>query len=140
MQTQRPWAMSIQSTVRTAKQAVISGIFKSAPSDQVNKLARNYIVSLDIGCNNMRLVNEVDHNIKMGEATDRDKYLQWVKNWKLFYLELSELIRTYKQHKRRGEELNRLKETAQVMLNARYTAKLASWALVQKRFRRTNQT
>lgn len=147
--TNRPWAWTITSSIsrcmpreiaqpgfwaklfgKKAERPPVADL--SAHLDQVHKLARNYIASLDLGCVNMRLVPIVDNNCSTEGLDGRERYLLWVKNWKLFYKELSVLIRYYK-HDRAGNagHIDRLKETAQVMLNARYNAKLASWAVKQ---------
>ena len=134
--TQRPWFESFKSATAKAKRTDDYKI-RDAGLDQVHKLARNYIASLDIGGPNMVLVNEVDRGCKFQNATGKDKYLEWVRNWKNFYYDLSNLIRHFKKEDR--NELFRLKETAQVMLNARHVGKLASWAIVQ-RTKRLNAT
>jgi hypothetical protein len=121
--------------------------------DQIMKLCRNHIASLDLGCPNMKLVTQVDGRVNTSNMTDREKYLEWVRSWKYAYRNLSELIRLMKMARRTtnlrrlpypagtnksvhdlhldarirsGAYLERLQETAQVMLNARYNAKLAS--------------
>ena len=120
----RPWRTTIDSAFFHAAQGSRGGL------DQVHKLARNYAVSIDLGSPGVQSVNEVDHLVKIQHMTGRDRYLEWVRNWKHFYRELSKLIRHFKKANRM--ELIRLKETAQVMLNARHLGKLASWAIVQR--------
>lgn len=136
--TNRPWLQSFKGAVQKATTTnERDSMSKRNGVDQVCKLARNYIVSLDLGGSNMRVVDQVGDGIKTATMTGKEKYLEWVRNWKLFYQELSELIRYYKKEDR--TELFRLKETAQVMLNARRIGKLASWAIVQ-RTKRLNTT
>lgn len=131
VRTNRPWSSTFDHAIEAAKPT-------SRGLDQVYKLARNFIASLDTGSSpNMRLVNAIDSNVKLEGMSGKDRYLLWVKTWKHFYKRLSELIRHYKQFNR--PELLRLKETAQVMLNARHVGKLASWAIVQ-RTKRLNAT
>lgn len=128
--TNRPWFQSFKSAIVKAKDAKT----RDAGLDQVHKLARNYIASLDLGGGpNLNLVNEVDRGIKIEHMSGKERYLEWVRNWKNFYHDLSNLIRYYKKEDR--VELFRLKETAQVMLNARRVGKLASWAIVQRNLR-----
>ncbi len=121
--------------------------------EQVHKLARNFVASLDLGCPHVRHVNAER------KTEDREKYLQWVANWKVVYAETSKLIRQMKSWRKtvkfqpltaeqakvyeswnRGSNtppaqqlnqlshrhLERMQETAQVLLNARYNAKLAA--------------
>ena len=129
--TNRPWFQSFHGAVWQAKQDGNNQTVRNSGLSQVHKLARNYIASLDLGDSpNMQVVNHVDSDVRTATMTSKEKYLEWVRNWKKFYLELSELIRVYKKQDR--TELFRLKETAQVMLNARRIGKLASWAVVQK--------
>lgn len=125
---------------------------------QVYKLTRNFISSLYLGAPVPRAELEFpDGN------TPRDAYLEWVRQWKIAYANLSKLIRTMRGCRRtvrfdvkalqamlpnarqklkrpdlRVDQLRaiiesqyqlheeRLRETAQVMLNARFNAKLAS--------------
>lgn len=135
MRTNRPWTTTIVVAIEAAQKH--GG---SAYVDQVHKLARNYIASLDLGCPNLKMVDWVDNDAVNNPnaahaATDtvlltgKDRYLQWVKVWKVFYQGLSLLIRNVKKDKLRRYQLARLKETAQVMLSARHNAKLASWAI-----------
>lgn len=130
--TNRPWLRSFKSAVERAKIQDHNSI-KIGGLDQVHKLARNYIVSLDLGGPNMNLVTNIDYLTHTTGVDGKTRYLLWVENWKAFYAELSGLIRYYKKADR--DELFRLKETAQVMLNARHIGKLASWAIVQKSLR-----
>lgn len=130
--TNRPWLQSFKSAVERAKNKDHNGV-KIGGLDQVHKLARNYIVSLDLGGPNMNLVTNIDYLTHTTGVDGKTRYLLWVENWKAFYAELSGLIRYYKKADR--DELFRLKETAQVMLNARHIGKLASWAIVQKSLR-----
>ena len=125
---------------------------------QVFKLTRNFVSSLYLGSGVPRAQLEFEEG-----PTDRESYLEWVRQWKINYASLSELIRTMRmcrklvhfdkrklqdmlpnarqKHKNpqlRIDELrdiiynnycqyeNQLKEAAQVMLNARHNAKLAS--------------
>ncbi len=141
----RPFAFTIKnafsmsytrlSSVERQEQEAYPALAKTL--GQVHKLARNYVVSLDLGITpGFRMVNEVDQGVKTVGLSGKDKYLLWVKNWKLFYKELSLLIREVK--KCRGpvfgyeEDIRQLKETAQIMLNARHVAKLASWSIKQR--------
>lgn len=150
-QTNRPWASTISIAIsrcmppETKQPGFLGKLFgKKAEKpeipdlsqylDQVYKLARNYAVSLDLGCSNLNLVNEIDRNTYTAGLDGKDRYLLWVKNWKLSYKELSVLIRYYK-HDRMGNQYHilRLKETAQILLNARHNAKLATWAIKHRR-------
>ena len=125
---------------------------------QVYKLTRNFIASLYLGAP----VPRAELEFQEGD-TPRDAYLEWVRQWKIAYANLSSLIRFMRSCRRtvhfdvaalqkmlpaarlklRKPELRvdqlryiiecmylrheeRLRETAQVMLNARYNAKLAS--------------
>lgn len=125
---------------------------------QVYKLTKNFISSLYLGAP----VPRAELEFKEGE-TAREQYLEWVRQWKLAYANLSKLIsimrgcrRTVRYdvatlqkmlpnarqklkdpnlridqlrsiiHCNYVNEEQRLKETAQIMLNARFNAKLAS--------------
>lgn len=129
--TNRPWYGAFTGAVHASRHE--NPEYRTSGLNQIHKLARNYIVSLDLGGDNMQVVNVVDAGVRTDKMTGKEKYLEWVRNWKLFYYELSNLIRFYKKEDR--TELFRLKETAQVMLNARHVGKLASWAIVQKQKR-----
>jgi hypothetical protein len=135
--TNRPWFQSFDSAIKKSKRNHDDIKISESGLDQVHKLARNYIASLDVGGSNMQVVAKVDSGYDTTKMTGKEKYLEWVRNWKRFYRELSDLIRYYKKEDR--NELFRLKETAQVMLNARHVGKLASWAIVQ-RTKRLNAT
>lgn len=125
---------------------------------QVLKLVRNFVASLYLGSGQPRA------ELQFPESGDtKEAYLEWVRQWKLNYAQLSKLIRLMRhcrktvyydsallipmlKHARyktknpdlRLDELreiiysnflvyeDRLKEAAQVMLNARFNAKLAS--------------
>lgn len=130
--TNRPWTSSFTGASQIAR-GHQGGIPNAKALDQVHKLARNFIVSLDLGGNNMKLVNAIDAGVRHDHLNGKERYLLWVKTWKTFYDELSQLIRYYKKENR--DEMWRLKETAQVMLNARRIGKLASWAIVQRQKR-----
>lgn len=132
VRTNRPWLQTFHGAVTQAKHPDRPD-YSAKGLDQVHKLARNYIVSLDLGGPNMNLVTNIDYMTHTTGADGKTRYLLWVKNWKAFYAELSDLIRHYKKTDR--NELFRLKETAQVMLNARHIGKLASWAIVQRSLR-----
>lgn len=123
MKMNRPFRTSIEGAMLHAKA-------RPAGLEQVHKLARNYAVSIDLGFPGVQTVNEVDHNVKIEHMSGKERYLEWVRNWKFFYAQLSDLIRLYKKQDRM--EVFRLKETAQVLLNARHLGKLASWAIVQR--------
>ena len=129
--THRPWTTSFSSAIVVVKNPAS---VNTRALDQVHKLARNLAVSIDIGCSNMVLVEKVDQGLSTAGLSGKYKYLIWVKSWKLFYVELSGLIRWAKKNLPQEEraELLRLKETAQVMLNARRVGKLASWAIVER--------
>ena len=130
----RPWKSTFEGATQLPQNA---GYLTARSLDQVHKLARNFIASIDLGSGPMKLVNEVDHNVKIEGMTGKERYLLWVKTWKTFYRALSELIRYAKKNLAQEDraELLRLKETAQVMLNARHVGKLASWAIVQRNLR-----
>jgi hypothetical protein len=130
----RPWTQTFKGATRLPQNA---GNLTSKSLDQVHKLSRNFIASLDVGTGPMKLVNEIDYGIRLEGMTGKERYLLWVKTWKAFYRDLSELIRHVKKNLAQEDraELLRLKETAQVMLNARHIGKLASWAIVQRNLR-----
>jgi hypothetical protein len=133
--------------------------FSETQLEQLYKLTRNFVASLDMGCPNVKHVVIVGWNESTKGLDERQKYLLWVKSWKVIYREVSQLIRRYKTYRKTihfpkftaAEEeqwfrsngginesyasfmngmaekhLSRLQETAMVMLNARYNAKLAS--------------
>lgn len=125
---------------------------------QVLKLVRNFVASLYLGSGQPRA------ELQFEESGDpKEAYLEWVRQWKLNYAQLSALIRVMRSCRRtvyydsallmpllrearnktknpnlRIDQLRemiweqyrlyeeRLKEAAQVMLNARFNAKLAS--------------
>lgn len=130
----RPWTQTFKGATRLPQNA---GNLTVKSLDQVHKLSRNFIASLDVGTGPMKLVNEIDNGIKLEGMTGKERYLLWVKTWKTFYRDLSGLIRHAKKNLAQEDraELLRLKETAQVMLNARHVGKLASWAIVQRNLR-----
>lgn len=130
----RPWTPTFQVATQFPQS---EGNLTIKRLDQVHKLSRNFIASLDVGTGPMKLVNEIDNGIKLEGMTGKERYLLWVKTWKTFYRDLSELIRYVKKNLAQEDraELLRLKETAQVMLNARHVGKLASWAIVQRNLR-----
>lgn len=130
----RPWTQTYKGTTRLPQ---LAGNLTVKSLDQVHKLSRNFIASLDVGTGPMKLVNEINNGIKLEGMTGKKRYLLWVKTWKSFYRDLSELIRYAKKNLAQEDrtELLRLKETAQVMLNARHIGKLASWAIVQRNLR-----
>lgn len=130
----RPWTSTFE---RATELPQNDGYLTARSLDQVHKLARNFIASLDVGNGPMNLVNEIDQNVKLEALTGKERYLLWVKTWKAFYRQLSGLIRHAKKNLAQEDrfELLRLKETAQVMLNARHIGKLASWAIVQRNLR-----
>jgi hypothetical protein len=126
--------------------------------EQLHKLARNFCVSLDLGNPSSKHVESYEGK-DLNQLDERDKYLLWVKNWKIVYRKVSELIRRHKLYRRTVRKigflpreqdvynsrqsnltireyyqslsqthLERLQETAMVLLNARYNAKLAAGA------------
>ena len=140
----RPWLSSFN--FRNA-------VYKDTTMEQVHKLSRNFVCSLDLGCPGVRHVNVAQLKAQ------RELYKQWVADWKVVYREVSGMIRQLKTFRRtvrfpalsesqrqlyetcnRGSNvspqnglrslsylhLERLQETAQVLLNARYNAKLAA--------------
>lgn len=140
----RPWISSF-----SFNSAACSG----QKLDQVHKLSRNFVASLDLGCPSVRHVNKDGHKLA------RERYKAWVADWKIIYGHVSALIRLYKQYRKTircpkphsvheqhwkalnrdsnmsaqqglqllsSQHLARLQETAQVLLNARYNAKLAA--------------
>jgi hypothetical protein len=133
--------------------------FSDTRLEQIHKLIRNFIVSLDLGCPSAKHVTKVGPEEDLSGLDERQKYLAWVKGWKVIYHELSDIIRAHKIYRKTvhfpplnfSEEelwfklnpgnnltasehlrslshkhLERLQESAQVMLNARYNAKLAA--------------
>lgn len=140
----RPWISSF-----SFSSAACSG----QKLEQVHKLTRNFVSSLDLGCPGVRHVNKDGHKLA------RERYKAWVADWKVIYYHVSSLIRLYKQYRKTtrcpkpssayeqnwkafnrdsnlsaqhglqllsAQHLARLQETAQVLLNARYNAKLAA--------------
>jgi hypothetical protein len=117
------------------------------------KLIRNQIASLDLGNPHFKLFDsyhKVNKHAMRGEPRERPDsrtlYLEWVADWKQTYRKLSETIRALKvgfknaQRSNDASEQNRafvaltaLRRSAQVMLNARYNAKLASAELRRRR-------
>lgn len=133
--------------------------FSGTQLDQIHKLSRNLIASLNLGCPNAKHTETPDAGVSVKGYDDRGLYLEWVKTWKFVYRNLSILIHEMKTRRKtvhfknlnaQDEELwfqlnpgnnltasehlgglarihlPRLKETAQVLLNARYNAKLAA--------------
>lgn len=67
--------------------------------DQIHKLARNFAVSIDLGCPS---VKHVAYHYEINDDTyallnDKERYLLWVSQWKLIYAELTGLIRLFKK-------------------------------------------
>jgi hypothetical protein len=143
----RPWFSSF-----SFKQAA----FSMNKLEQVHKLSRNFVCSLDLGCPSAKHVKAPGTTPGMSQ---RELYKVWVSDWKRIYNEVSGLIRTLKTYRRTARfpvltpeqqalfvaenkgtnqeapaylhslasyQLARLQETAQVLLNARYNAKLAA--------------
>lgn len=144
----RPWNSTFDS--QFAKAA-----FDDKSVEQVLKLCRNFVCSLNLGAPYVKHATPEN-----GVAdTPREEYLAWVKQWKRTYNQLSSLIRelrryrkdhrfaghydnTLKQWHRHSNKSSqdlywacrrikntyeeRLSETANMMLNARYNAKLAA--------------
>ncbi len=132
--TNRPWNVTFTSALSRAMKPDAN----PGANEQVHKLARNLIASLDLGDSpNMKLAREIDQGKFPEKMTGKERYLLWVQTWRDFYAGLSSLIRYAKKNNR--DEVWRLKETAQVMLNARRVGKLASWAIVQRQ-KRLNAT
>ena len=138
--------------------------FKTAPYsdgrlEQIHKLSRNFVASLDLGCPGVNHVKIYErHN--PGKMDPRERYKLWVSSWKQIYAEVGQIIRLLKKFRKTvrfpklTEEQNRwaltgtvngsnanaamilrslserhlarMQETAQVLLNARYNAKLAA--------------
>jgi len=140
--------------------------------DQIFKLTRNFVASLDLGCPNvahspnvgLRSINGDGYLevVSIHGMSERDRYLLWVKEWKQIYASLSTLIRNLKLDRKTSKNQRRLsdiqttqihalmksfgtnegireyltklsanhlpdlQEAAQIMLNARYNAKLAA--------------
>jgi hypothetical protein len=129
--------------------------FEAAPYsdtklEQIHKLSRNYVSSLDLGCPHVSPVKSYED--------DREAYKAWVADWKRVYAGVSNTIRLLKTFRKTvtfpaltsvqkaicareysGEvdyasklnalserQLGRMQETAQILLNARYNAKLAA--------------
>lgn len=119
--------------------------------EQVHKLSRNYVASLDLGCPNVKPVKSY--------GDQREAYKAWIADWKKVYAGVSSTIRLLKTFRKttrfpaltadqqkqfdihnsganqpasmvlRGlseRHLARMQETAQILLNARYNAKLAA--------------
>lgn len=149
----RPWIYSFR---------LETFVFSDASLDQFHKLCRNFVASLDLGCPSAKHV-KVANGKDVSKLTERERYLLWVGDWKKIYSALSRDIRFLKTCRRTvrfpklttrqadgftvatnltvtgyanahaAKHLERLQETAQAMLNARYNAKLAS----AERWRRT---
>ena len=133
--------------------------YSTTHMDQIHKLARNLVASLDLGCPNAKHTQTPDNGVSINGYDDRGRYLEWVKTWKYVYKNLSSLIHQVKTFRRtvkfkplnaKEEELwfrlnpgnnltarehlgaiarvhlPRLAETAQILLNARYNAKMAA--------------
>jgi len=133
--------------------------FSDKTLDQLHKLTRNFVASLSLGCPSAKHVSTSQRATADGKQDVRAEYKAWVKDWKIVYKEISQLIRDLKSYRRtvrfpvltkaqqeiymacnaqvnlstrqhlKGlteRHLERLRETAQVMLNARYNAKLAA--------------
>lgn len=70
--------------------------------DQQCKLIRNLIASLDLGLPGFKLYDS--HFTRSGaprkETSGREKYLEWVKEWKATYAELSQCIRDLKSQRK----------------------------------------
>lgn len=144
----RPWISSF---------SFAQAPFGDAKMEQVHKLTRNFVASLDLGCPHVRHVRNYAGMSK--DMDQRGYYKLWVTNWKTVYREVSGIIRLMKQFRKTTKfpklseaqlrifkmlnpgvnefhadtlrqlafrHLPRLKETAQVLLNARYNAKLAA--------------
>lgn len=125
---------------------------------QIFKLVRNFVSSLYLGSGVPRAELEFEEG-----PSNKEAYLEWVRQWKINYANLSQLIRFMRQCRRtmyydartlqdmlpsarnkyRNPDLridqlrviiermylkyeDQLKEAAQVMINARHNAKLAS--------------
>jgi hypothetical protein len=154
----RPWIQSFN----------FDRCYDDVKLDQLHKLTRNFVASLDLGCLSAKHVADVDRNVNTDHMDERAKYLLWVKTWKKIYAEVSKLIRRHKLYRRTTRklqftlhegnlyssyqsnlpikqyyrslserQLGRLQETAMVLLNARYNAKLAS-AERRRRLRERN--
>lgn len=144
----RPWPSSFSWS---------SAAYSHSSLEQIHKLCRNYVASLDLGCSGVKHTRSYPG--LSADMDSRERYKLWCRGWKSAYAELSALIRVMKTYRRtvrfpkltpeqqkrvaaynsganqqpeqllRGlaeRHLHRLQETAQVMLNARYNAKLAA--------------
>ena len=170
----RPWFSSF---------SFPNAVFSDTKLEQVNKLARNFVCSLDLGAPHVKHVQKVGlpnpyslpNNQDVHDISGLDehqRYLLWVDQWKQIYRQISSIIRELKTWRRTVrfpklteeqtkyltqffnsqynskegpssieswcntlayDHLPRLQETAMVMLNARYNAKLASHALRERR-------
>jgi hypothetical protein len=73
--------------------------FSDVKLNQLHKLSRNFCASLDLGCPSAKHTSVIDD-----ESTDsldeRQKYLLWVRRWKVIYREVSQLIRLFKQRRK----------------------------------------
>lgn len=88
--------------------------------DQINKLARNFIASLDLGCPSAKHVRIVrpksDNDHDTHNLTEHQRYLLWVRQWKEIYAGISTLIRTLKQRRRSVRPIPPLSEADQQRL------------------------
>jgi hypothetical protein len=70
--------------------------------DQQCKLIRNQVASMDLGVPGFKLYDS--HFQRNGEArkdvSGREKYLEWVQDWKQTYAELSQCIRELKSQRK----------------------------------------
>lgn len=136
--------------------------FTNKQLDQQCKLVRNQAASLDLGNPHFKLFTYSD----TPDLSSKERYLDWVKDWKSTYALLSDCIRGLKSQRKfsatialeeklvkvnpqwsnltegdlHTSNLSRiahskleLKRAAQVMLNARYNAKLAAGELRRRR-------
>lgn len=154
----RPWKSTFNSAFSNAP-------YNDNSMDQVFKLTRNFVSSLNLGNPNVKFAK---HESGTEFESSKEAYLAWVSQWKIVYGQLSDLIRLLKTYRKtvrfKGHESKfldswkrqygnhnkdphelyklcnnsyykyeeRLKETAQVFLNARYNAKLASAELKRR--------
>lgn len=139
----RPWISSFSFT---------HAPYSASRMEQVHKLSRNFIASLDLGCPNAKHVKRT--------GCTREDYKVWVQDWKTIYQQVTTLTRLLKKWRKTVkfpkltpeqlklvewnrakddtrtpqqilnrlsyDHLPRLRETAQALLNARYNAKLAA--------------
>lgn len=142
----RPWTT-------TFDRAFARAAMDDASMDQVLKLCRNFVCSLNLGAPYVK--HAIPEGLSGHRTSQREEYLAWVKQWKRTYRQLSALIRELRRHRKTvnftgysetilrmtnksSNELysicssmlskyeDRLSETAMMMLNARYNAKLAA--------------